>query len=293
MGKVLLIGGSGMLGHDAKEFLSSSGLEVEAPSSRELDASCRGVVEQFVKEGNFTHIVNCAAYTDTVGCERQCNRLVSFRLNATLPIVLANACKLNGCKLVHISTNEVFSDSYGDWKPRDERCPTSVYGMEKAAAELGIESKLPSDQFAILRASWLFGAHRGKSFVHKVAGRIASGSELYGVIDEVSTPTSTRCLSTAILEAIVGKVCGTCHVVQSGGCVSRMVYMKRIVESFHKMGKMNGTRVEDIVSARTNDIPGLRKVGRIVLSDGLEIGYGNTWQHDLDELVSMENRTEN
>lgn len=43
----------------------------------------------------------------------------------------------------------------------------NIYGLQKLIGEKFIKEGMKQSQYAILRTSWLYGAHNCKSFVHK------------------------------------------------------------------------------------------------------------------------------
>ena len=64
MAKILVTGSNGQLGHELKRVLEHDMPGVTTYIHREdLDLTDREAVERFLRAGNFTHVVNCAAYT--------------------------------------------------------------------------------------------------------------------------------------------------------------------------------------------------------------------------------------
>jgi len=302
---VLVIGGSGMLGFDLVKLLKSESLSengiigiVDAPTSGELDASVYCNVSSYLRhKRKFDYIINCAAETDTKRCEKELFRSTSFSSNVEIVRNIARACDYFGCKMIQVSTNEVFSDRK---HPYGRNCfpnPSSVYGMEKYIAELEIEKMLPKTQYTIIRASWLFGLHRSKSFVHKCVENFIRYSKsdrtkpMFGIVDECSTPTSTKFLSNLILRTIYLDKCGLYHAVQNGGTVSRYSYMGLILDNFHNVGEFSDITMNDVQPMKTEDCQGIRKVGNIVLSydeyhEIFYYGCGWDWMEDLKRMIT-------
>ncbi|MBO7218787.1 MAG: NAD(P)-dependent oxidoreductase, partial [Clostridia bacterium] len=99
-----------------------------------LDISNYDAVVAFVKNGAFDAIINCAAFTNVDKCEEVYD--LAYNANALGPKNLAIACDMVGAKLVHISTDYVFSgDGSKPYTELDTVEPSSVYGKTKAMGE--------------------------------------------------------------------------------------------------------------------------------------------------------------
>lgn len=151
--KILVIGASGMIGstvlrvlsekkdwevfgsvRDAgvKRFFSApigerliAGVDVEHPDSlvKVLDQIRPDVV------------VNCAGLTKHKP-EAE-DPLVSIPINTLMPHRLAGLCKLAGARLIHVSTDCVFSGEKGGYVEDDFADARDVYGKSKALGEVG------------------------------------------------------------------------------------------------------------------------------------------------------------
>ena len=295
-----------MLGHDVVQLLIDNSLErdgiiniVDAPPSRILDASYYYELYDYVRNRRkYDIIINCAAYTDTMGCEKFENREISYRRNVFIPTALARVCKNTGAKLIHISTNEVFSSRSLPIYPDDTVSPQYVYGLQKYVAEREIMRILPQKQYLIIRTSWLFGPHGNKSFVHKCAKNFVrylskpktERDTLYGIVDEISTPTSTDFLAHFIINSIRRKERGIAHAIQSDGAVSRYVYMKEILHSFRVNGYFTTIADDDIAEHSYEQHTELRHIGRVELTDHLRYicdypGCRWSWTSDLGRMI--------
>ncbi len=150
--KVLVIGTSGMIGSTVLRVLSEKkdlqvfGSVRDANVKRFFTASIGerlipGVdVEQqdaLVKVFDQTRpdvVVNCAGLTKHKP-EAE-NPLVSIPINTLMPHRLAGLCKLVGARLIHISTDCVFSGEKGNYTEDDLADARDVYGKSKALGEV-------------------------------------------------------------------------------------------------------------------------------------------------------------
>jgi len=59
----------------------------------------------------------------------------AIKINSVFPYVLSYMCSVTYAKLIHISTDGVFSGLTGNYRESDEPCPVDLYGITKAAGE--------------------------------------------------------------------------------------------------------------------------------------------------------------
>ncbi|HZH98927.1 MAG TPA: sugar nucleotide-binding protein, partial [Fimbriimonadaceae bacterium] len=158
--RVLVIGGTGMLGSDVVHELRSRGHEVLSPSSSELDIT-DPLGAASVASGAYGKIdwcVNCAAYTAVDKAETDAD--AATLLNAIAPGYLARSCAMAGTKLLHFSTDFVFDGLSST--PYTEAMPTHTLGVYGRTKREGEEAVLAGDPSAlILRTAWLYGPNGG------------------------------------------------------------------------------------------------------------------------------------
>jgi len=108
---VVVTGATGMLGSDMVRVLEEKGLKVTALSRKELDITEKGECAGILKDLRPNVVINCAAFTKVDLCEEE--SAIAFKVNATGPENLADACRDLGTRLVHISTDfYIFSKLY-------------------------------------------------------------------------------------------------------------------------------------------------------------------------------------
>ena len=233
---ILVLGSEGMLGHDVYQHFYLESLDKHSKIGKVvgLDALKGDLVEHeamrmFMDYSvHFDYCINCIAYTDTSGAESggyeekfaESKRMLSYRLNAKLPYDVAMACKQHGTKLIHISTDYVFSEmnkchgiagTAGGLPVGIFPTPKSIYGTHKLLGEMFIKQVFgeKSKDYAILRTSWLFGMHNSKSFVHKFLLNalkcLRDGKKIEVTSNEHSVPTSTDFLVYCIGSCIENK----------------------------------------------------------------------------------------
>lgn len=151
--KILVLGAGGMLGHALVATLLEAGVEVaatlraKAPSGGPLlrfaprenlvedcDLLAPGRLEAVVADSGADVVVNCVGMTKQK--EIDGDAALTVALNALLPHRLAASCRLSGARLVHVSTDCVFSGSRGRYAESDLPDPPDLYGRSKLAGEV-------------------------------------------------------------------------------------------------------------------------------------------------------------
>ncbi|MFH5182125.1 dTDP-4-dehydrorhamnose reductase family protein [Paenibacillus sp. TAB 01] len=143
--RVLVIGGNGMAGHLMIQYLSRTtshevfhtvragkGRSI-GPRGLNLDARDSEAVKHLMTALKPDMIVNCAGILNDFA--RQ-NEVDAYRVNGLLPHVLAELADRLGARLVHISTDCVFSGERGSYEERHVPDGTSVYAKTKALGEI-------------------------------------------------------------------------------------------------------------------------------------------------------------
>ena len=110
----------------------------------EVDIRSYASIEKYLKDAlDFDVMVNCAAYTDTNACEDNAHKSIAYAVNAAGAKNLARACSEHCIKLIHISTDYVFSEHSYDFDADEAiEFPVNEYGMQKLMGEKFIDEEL-------------------------------------------------------------------------------------------------------------------------------------------------------
>jgi dTDP-4-dehydrorhamnose reductase len=214
--KVLLLGGSGMLGNDCKEVLSEE-YEVISPSSKDLNIVSWDMVIENLQKIKPHIIVNCAGFTDVDDSEK--DEYLVKKVNVEGPRNLAQGAARFNCRMVHISTDYVFSGQkilprpYFEDDPID---PVSTYGRSKVESEVAIKEN--STNYIILRTAWLYGKNRDNFVNSIIRGAIESSKAIKVFEDQFGSPTWTYRLAVQIKELLHSDIKGTFHATAEGSC---------------------------------------------------------------------------
>ncbi|MEP1150211.1 MAG: dTDP-4-dehydrorhamnose reductase [Balneola sp.] len=189
--KILITGSGGQLGQEWVDFCTKKNISFQSFSSRELDITDKDSVSRAIKNYKPDVFINCAAYTKVDAAED--NKDLALQVNGEAVKIIAQICAENRIKLVHYSTDYVFSGEKEDSKiysegysEEHEINPLNVYGLSKRKGE---EALLESDcEYLLIRVSWLCGRF-GNNFVKTMLKLAKSRKELSVVNDQFGSPT--------------------------------------------------------------------------------------------------------
>ena len=140
--KVLLFGATGMAGHIAYYYLQSTEryelINVVyrtklVKDSIVVDVTDKNAVTKLVEEVRPDLIINCIGVLIKGSKEHSDNAIF---INAYFPHLLKKLSDKIGAKLIHISTDCVFSGKRGNYTESDFRDADDIYGRSKALGEI-------------------------------------------------------------------------------------------------------------------------------------------------------------
>jgi dTDP-4-dehydrorhamnose reductase len=234
------------LGIAVSQELGEQGLLFNAWSSKDLNITQGPIVRDFVLELSPKVIINCAAWTDVVGAET--NELEASRVNSDGAENLTLAAKNCVAKLIHISTDYVFSgESKSPWQTGDAINPQSAYGRTKADCEGRILETYPENS-SIVRTAWLYSPW-GKNFAKTMTRLAINGDgEVRVVNDQMGQPTSATELAKQLIElGLSSSPAGVYHGTNS----DQGTWFQFAQEIF----KLTGADVNRIVPVSSSEYP--------------------------------------
>lgn len=195
--RVLITGARGQLGQSLRERVPED-WEVIFTDSKTLDITNSKTVDAMVQGFQPQIIVNTAAYTNVDQAEHE--QGLAFAVNARGVANLAQAAQKVGSRLIHISTDYVFSGNTDQpYVYTDAPNPSNVYGKSKLAGEMLALSLC--DATTVVRTSWVFSEH-GRNFVPAVINKLLDLQTVEVYENNVGTPTYAGALANHIIELI-------------------------------------------------------------------------------------------
>lgn len=197
--KLLITGAKGQLGQALHKLIETNYPGTATYTDIDtLDLADADAVKRLVGSTQFSHIVNCAAYTavDQAESDPQACRLA----NVDAVTNLASAARDTETKIIHISTDYVFDGKQNvPYTESDKTNPLSEYGRSKRNGEMRLLDMAPEG--IIVRTSGLYSTN-GKNFVKTMRQMARSGAKPKVVIDQLCTPTFADDLAAAIMAII-------------------------------------------------------------------------------------------
>jgi dTDP-4-dehydrorhamnose reductase len=205
---ILATGGSGQVGHHVARWASGSAIPV---GRRELDLTDPGSIAAALDRHAPEVVINAAAYTDVDGAEA--DEAGARAVNSDGVESLAVACRERGIRLIHLSTDYVFSGEVpggGDpatapaLEPHDPTEPATAYGRTKLAGERAALAAYP--ETTIVRTAWVYTGPqrhaqglRGSDFVDTMVRLERERDELSVVDDQWGSPTYVASFADSLL----------------------------------------------------------------------------------------------
>lgn len=139
MARILVLGAGGMAGHMARIYLRELGHEVIAvarsPSNDWdcLDVENETLLENYIEDKRPSVILNCVGVLIK---ESEENPIRAIRINSLLPRLLSNLGEKQEFRLIHLSSDCVFSGTNAPYYENSLKDADDIYGRSKALGEV-------------------------------------------------------------------------------------------------------------------------------------------------------------
>ncbi|MFE4451681.1 SDR family oxidoreductase [Streptomyces sp. NPDC056796] len=206
---VLIVGGSGFLGAElirqaagagyrtAATYATRPGRTHEEVAWHALDLRSPAGVEAVVSRVAPRVVINASSGG------------ADWAATAEGPVRLAMATAGSGCRLIHVSSDAVFSGADVRYDESRRPDPITPYGAAKAAAETGVLLVRPDA--VVARTSLIIGD--GRSVHERAVRELAAGSRSGALFtDDIRCPVHVTDLASALLELARGDMCGVHHL---------------------------------------------------------------------------------
>jgi len=228
--KVFVLGASGMVGHllamrlrefpDAFEVVTAARNNTYGNPDISLDAT------DFNDLNSALDIIKPDVCINAIGVlNRAADELeISQKLNTQLPLFLSDMGRKQGFRLIHISTDCVFSGSLGGYIESDRPDATDNYGLTKIGGE-GIDPK-----HLVIRTS-VIGPEIRPQAIGLFHWFTNQTGEVSGYQNVIWSGVTTLALADAIMDAINNKTSGLVHLVNND-TISKLALITLIDQHF-------------------------------------------------------------
>lgn len=211
--KILILGADGMAGHIIVDYLEEKGYGVFTTSRKNAEGknSHFDVIENIKELENILNkikpeiVINCIGVLNKFAEE---NKPEAVLINSFLPHYVDSLSKKYNFKLVHISTDCVFSGAKGDYSETDLADAPSFYGRTKSLGEVN------NDKNLTFRTS-IVGPDMNKNGIGLFQWFMKQEGEIKGFSQAIWTGVTTLELAKAIEKSFSLNVSGLYHLVNN------------------------------------------------------------------------------
>jgi dTDP-4-dehydrorhamnose reductase len=228
---VLILGAGGMAGHIVSLYLRESGYEVDTLSAKNalddrtylIDVTNKESLESVLKSKKYDVVVNCIGILVKQSEDR---KDLSTYLNSFLPHYLENFYKDTTTKVIHLSTDCVFSGKNAPYKENSTYDGELFYDRTKALGEIINEKDLT------FRMS-IIGPDMQASGIGLFNWFYSQTGDVSGYKNAIWNGITTIELARGIKAAIEQELTGLYHLVPNEN-ISKLNLIKLFVETFER-----------------------------------------------------------
>lgn len=211
--KVLILGGTGMAGHTISIYFKEAGHDVTAFSRSKVDY-CKNIngditdfksLKNIINEGQYDAIINAIGILNQDAEDNKSNAVL---LNSYLPHFLSDTTKEMKTRVIHMSTDCVFSGKTGAYSETSFREGETFYDRSKALGEL------ENDKDLTFRNS-IIGPDMSEKGIGLFNWFMKQDSQSNGFIKAIWTGVTTLTLAKAMEQALKENIAGLYNLVNN------------------------------------------------------------------------------
>lgn len=235
--KFLILGSTGMAGHTISLYLHEQGHDVTAFSKKKVtyckniigNALDRDLLISILKREKYDAVINCIGVLNE-DCTKEPSNAVY--LNSYLPHLVADVLKNTDTKLIHMSTDCVFSGRVGSYKENSFRDGESFYDRTKALGEVNDKKNLTFRNSIIGPDTRLDGIGLFNWFMEQ-------DKPINGYTRAIWTGVTTLTLAKAMEKAVLEDISGIYNLVNN-----QTISKYELLILFNKYFKDNSINIE-------------------------------------------------
>lgn len=285
--KILITGGSGLLGQYLNIFLSKENEilslynrnigNCDQYNSAKVDIIDSDALLRVFKSFNPEIVIHTAAISDTIINSKISPKDV-YDLNVNATSNIAKLCKDFNAKLIYTSTDLVYAGYRGSYLKEDAKLiPVSLYAETKLMGEVKIQQTL--DNYIILRTALLFGLGLNHSRCHFqfLYEQLSKNIPVKVFTDQYRSPLSLFEAARLISEMVKKDLRN--EIINFGGPerVSRYELAERLCD-------ITGLNKDLLIKIKLDDMPELPKVEDVSLNIEKMRSFGLSLK-SLNEMI--------
>jgi len=254
--RLLILGKNGQLGWELQRAAAPLG-EVTAWDRGSADLSRPETLAARIEALRPDIILNAAAYTAVDKAEAEPE--LARRINSEAPAVLAEVAGKIDARLIHYSTDYVFSgEQTSPYRETDPTGPNSVYGSSKLTGEQAVLAA-GANHF-VFRTCWVYGRHGG-NFLKTILRLAKERKELRVVADQVGAPTPAALIADVSAQVVArclhqgSAIKGGLYHLSAAGQTSWHGFASAIVEQAIAAGIPLALATNNIAAITTAEYP--------------------------------------
>jgi len=211
--KILVLGATGMAGHTISIYLKENGHDVTAFSRRKFKY-CNNIngditdfvfLKNFIEEGNYDAVINAIGILNK---DAEDNKSSAVLLNSYLPHYLSDVTRNMKTRIIHMSTDCVFSGKTGGYSETSFKDGETFYDRSKALGEL------ENDKDLTFRNS-IIGPDLNKSGIGLFNWFMKQEGQINGYTKALWTGVTTLTLAKAMEKALEENLTGLYNLVNN------------------------------------------------------------------------------
>lgn len=211
--KILVIGATGMAGHTLAIYFKDAGYDVTTFTRRKFeycnniigDITDLNFVENVVQEGKYDAVINAVGILNK---DADDNKSLAVMINSFFPHYLSNITKNLKTKVIHMSTDCVFSGNTGGYTETSFKDGETFYDRSKALGELDNNKDLT------FRNS-IIGPDLNESGIGLFNWFMKQKGQVNGYTKAIWTGVTTLTLAKAIEKALEENLTGLYNLVNN------------------------------------------------------------------------------
>ena len=242
---ILVLGATGMAGHTISLYFAEKGHKVTAFSNTPFtfcdnivgDAFDEAFVRKMVVSDNYDAVINCIGILNKSADE---NKAAAVYLNSYLPHMLVSALKNTDTKVIHMSTDCVFSGVRGEYCETDFQDGETFYDRTKALGEI-------NDSKNLTFRNSIIGPDINSNGIGLFNWFMKQKSEIKGYASAIWTGVTTLTLAKAMERAIDDNLTGLYNLVNN-----ESISKYNLCSLFNKYFKNNELKIKPDYDVKTN-----------------------------------------